>query len=975
MAKSLIRENIFKQLKKLFSNDVVVRNIGGKKLKVIDTYNTQAMGTLSTNYLNKQFTGLYSSMNYGYHHSLSIQSQRLMLFREYELMDQDPIINSALDLYAEEASVKDEYGKVITVKSDDKEIEGILRNLFYDILNIDFNVIHWTRNLVKYGDTMMKLDLAERLGVVGTIPLSPYAVTRLEGENANDPYDVKYKVDGPMLQGIYENYEIVHFRLLTDSNFLPYGKSMIEGARRIWKQLTLMEDAMLIHRIMRAPMKRIFKIDVGNLEPDAIDAYMEKIISSMKKVPFADESGDYNLRYNMQNITEDFYLPTRGSDDSTSIDTLSGLEYQAIEDVEYLRNKLMSALRIPKAFLGYEESLGCIVPETKIPLLNGKVKTVYELIDDYKNGIKNYVYSVDENKNIVPGEISWVGFTNYNTELLRVTLDNNEYIDCTPDHKFMLRDGTWINAENLKENDSLMPLYRKNNKLGYEMILMPATEKYKATHRIVAENFYDIKSGNVVHHIDFNKYNNYPENFDCSMNFWQHKKFHYDNQKALFDWMKINHSWNYGLTKETDKRVNRISKLLKTGNLVKNICKKCNCEFEWYKTNEYEKEFCSKSCANSYSMKLKRDKEHSNKYVTIICEICKKEFECLKIYVNRKKTCSKKCHYERNSKIFKNKCFNINWQKTHLAGERRDLSYKVNHKVLKIEKLDYKSDVCDLTINKYHNFATNAGVIIHNSKSTLSQEDIRFARTIERIQKTLIAEFTNIAMIHLFIQGYKNEDLLNFSLEMTSPSTIYEQEKLEIWKSRAELVDTLKQQKLIPRDWIYKYIYQFSQDDIDKLKQHILEDATFEYRLIQIEQQGNDPAESLQHVDDDGTVRGAGEPDNIYVAGDEISGKNNQNNQNQYDKPGQPKDKGPEYKKDSHFLGRDPLGMKSVGDANKIDKSYKPKKVNTEMKNALSKISKKYTITNNETTKNINILGENIDLLDSSSLKQLLSDE
>jgi len=156
----------------------------------------------------------------------------------------------------------------------------------------------------------------------------------------------------------YENFEIAHFRLLSDSNFLPYGKSMIEPARRVWKQLSLMEDAMLIHRIMRAPEKRIFKVDVGNIPPADIDAAMQKIISQVKKVPYIDErTGDYNLRFNLNNMVEDFYLPVRGSDSGTNIDTLPGMEFTGIDDLEYIRNKMMAALKIPKAFLGYEEGL------------------------------------------------------------------------------------------------------------------------------------------------------------------------------------------------------------------------------------------------------------------------------------------------------------------------------------------------------------------------------------------------------------------------------------------------------------------------------------------------------------------------------------------------------------------------------------------------------------------------------------------
>jgi len=133
---------------------------------------------------------------------------------------------------------------------------------------------------------------------------------------------------------------------------------MIENARRLWKQLSLMEDAMLIHRIMRAPEKRVFKIDIGNIPPTEVDNYMQRIINKMKKVPFIDRNtGDYNLKYNMQNLTEDFYLPVRGGDSGTSIDNLAGLEYATIDDIDYLKNKMFAALKVPRAYLGYEENV------------------------------------------------------------------------------------------------------------------------------------------------------------------------------------------------------------------------------------------------------------------------------------------------------------------------------------------------------------------------------------------------------------------------------------------------------------------------------------------------------------------------------------------------------------------------------------------------------------------------------------------
>ena len=351
-------QTLFDKLKRMFSTDVIVRNVGGKKLKIVDTDEVQL--ATDRNSLRDRYNRLRSS-TYNLHNrdmSMAYAAARLELFRDYDIMDMDPIIASALDIYADECLVPSEFGYVLTIKSENEQIKKILENLFYDILNIEFNLWSWVRNLSKYGDFFLRLEISPEYGVYMVHPISAYELTRVEGSDPNNLNYVKYQHDGLGGGQEYENFEIAHFRLLSDSNFLPYGKSMIEPARRIWKQLSLMEDAMLIHRIMRAPEKRIFKVDVGNIPPSEIDGFMEKMMSKLKKVPYIDErTGDYNLRFNLNNMTEDFFLPVRGGDSGTSIDTLPGMEFTGTEDIEYLRNKMMAALKIPKAFLGYEEGL------------------------------------------------------------------------------------------------------------------------------------------------------------------------------------------------------------------------------------------------------------------------------------------------------------------------------------------------------------------------------------------------------------------------------------------------------------------------------------------------------------------------------------------------------------------------------------------------------------------------------------------
>ena len=363
--------SIFSRLRRLFSNDVIIRNVGGKNLKIMDTGRIQKYGNLATNSLYDRFTRLHkpAGSSLQYNPTLNYQSMRLQLYSDYEAMDHDPIIASALDIISDETTSRNEYGDVLKVNSSNENVRKVLHNLFYDVLNIEFNLSTWIRNMCKYGDFYLKMEVSEKFGVYNVIPLSTYEVVREEGTDPDNPSYTRFTLDPNGLasgatntirrdQFTLENYEIAHFRLLTDSNYLPYGRSFLEPARKVFKQLMLMEDAMLIHRIMRAPEKRVFYVNVGAIPPEQVEQFMSETVNKMKKTPYIDQNtGDYNLKYNMQNITEDFYIPIRGNDTSTRIDTTKGLEYDGIQDIDYLKHKMMAALKIPKPFLGYEEGV------------------------------------------------------------------------------------------------------------------------------------------------------------------------------------------------------------------------------------------------------------------------------------------------------------------------------------------------------------------------------------------------------------------------------------------------------------------------------------------------------------------------------------------------------------------------------------------------------------------------------------------
>ena len=577
-------KSVFTRLKRLFSTDVVIRNVGGNQVKTIDSGHIQSSGEYETNSLMDRYNRVYStapSSLYGAQFNLNYQYLRTMIYSEYDVMDQDAIIASALDILADESTLKNDMGEVLQIRSANEDIQNILYNLFYDVLNIEFNMWMWIRQMCKYGDFFLKLEIAEKFGVYNVIPYTAYHMERQEGYDPENPSAIKYIFNpdgvnggGSMGSGYYtvnqnpdnntgivfDNYEMAHFRLVGDVNYLPYGRAYIEPARKLFKQYTLMEDAMLIHRIARAPEKRIFYVNVGAIPPNEIETFMQKTISSMKRTPLMDEkTGDYNLKYNMQNMLEDFYIPVRGNDNTTKIDTTPGLQYDGIQDVEYLRGKLFAALKIPKAFLGYEEGV--------------------------------------------------------------------------------------------------------------------------------------------------------------------------------------------------------------------------------------------------------------------------------------------------------------------------------------------------------------------EGKATLAQQDIRFARTIDRIQRIILSELNKIALVHLYTQGYTDETLTNFTLDMTTPSIIYDQERIELMKSKSELAGTLLEQGLVPSDWIYDNIYHFSEDQYDEYRDLVREDSKRKFRNAQIEAEGNDPQT---------TGKSYGTPHDLaslYGKGRTMSDPGNVPDGYSEDDPklGRPQDSITKRNTQDDNFGKDRLGVKRMKDTDKND--------------------------------------------------------
>ena len=458
----------------------------------------------SITYLEKRKT--YDLANVGEYHNFAILTS-----------------NGKSGFFSHNCVTRNERGDILSIYSENQRIKTVLKDLFKNRLNIEYNLTFWIREMVKFGDTFIKLELDQKEGIydVRMLPVSEMHREEAFDGNVNTS---RFKWD---INNMYfEEFQMAHFRLISDGTKIPYGRSVLDSARKLWKQLQLAEDAMLVYRIVRAPERRVHYIEVGNLEPGDVQQYIEKIKRELKKAPIVDQkTGQVNLKYNPMTLEEDYFLPIRG-DKSSRIESLPG---------------------------------ACLALDTKIELLDGRSLELNEIIEEYKQGKDLWSYSINpETGEIVPGQITWAGVTRKDAEVLKITLDNGETITTTIDHKFPTKFNGIKEAKDLEVGESLWSFNKKFEKIKgagkkrhrntYEMIFDHQIKKWKYTHRMVANYFKDLneheemvhlerlkeEEKTTIHHKDFNRYNNLNSNL-CFMNSKDHYHYHQDNYKAMCD--------------------------------------------------------------------------------------------------------------------------------------------------------------------------------------------------------------------------------------------------------------------------------------------------------------------------------------------------------------------------------------------------------------------------------------------------------
>jgi hypothetical protein len=327
-------------------------------------YEREKLQAQQSFYLSGQWAKIENNL---YTQAIYYEPTRLAAFYDYESMEFTPEISTALDIYAEESTTPNQDGYILQIYSESKRVKGILTDLFNNVLDINTNLQMWTRNTCKYGDNFVYLKLDPEKGIVGCMQLPNIEIERLErgmaakAINAEvDPKQKGLRFHWKVKDMEFNSWEIAHFRLLGDDRKLPYGTSMLEKARRIWKQLLLSEDAMLIYRTSRAPERRVFKVFVGNMDDKDVEAYVQRVANKFKRDQIVDnKTGNVDLRFNQMAVDQDYFVPVRDVSQTMPIETLAGAQnLSEIADIEYIQKKLVTALRVPKAYLGFEEVVG-----------------------------------------------------------------------------------------------------------------------------------------------------------------------------------------------------------------------------------------------------------------------------------------------------------------------------------------------------------------------------------------------------------------------------------------------------------------------------------------------------------------------------------------------------------------------------------------------------------------------------------------
>jgi intein/homing endonuclease len=811
--------------------------------------------------------------------SMAYQASRLELFRDYDVMDMDPIIASALDIYSDECLVPSEFGQVLTIRSKNENIKKILNNLFYDILNVEFNMWSWTRNMCKYGDFFLRMEISPEYGVYMVHPISPYELTRVEGSDPKNLNYVKYQHDGAGGGMEYENFEIAHFRLLSDSNFLPYGKCLtannyieteygaariteIEIGQKVWtfntehKKFELSE---VTHKVSSG-VKEIIKISTQHNQIECSKnhpvlvfknnnfVYKQAEELSLKDLLVLSTNSHKNskvVKLNKKLITEQNHNGWKNN-----IDLLPD-----IADEKFVQ------------FFGFMIGDGWI---------NKEVNRVNFAAGIYEDLNKKYSDILAE-------------YTGKDVKIINARHNSGEqrYVDSKLFAEFMRING-FIGNSYEKRIPAWVYELNENLQLAFIRGLVDAdgsifTDKWNINRYSIELNnqilVEDIK--HLLNRLNIKCSNVKSRGYDgeteicgvkCNRTKSYYIYFYLDGarktQQNKYDLLKNDSVILVPITKiesEEDQETFDIQVLSNNSNFISNGLIVHNSMIEparrvWKQLSLMED-----------AMLIHRIMRAPEKRIFSIDvgNIAPSEIDpAMQKIISQ----VKKVPYIDEKTGDYNLRFNLNnmVEDFYLPVRGSDSGTKIDTlpgmEFTGIDDLEYVRNKMMAALKIPKAFLGYDESI--SGKATLAAEDVRFARTIGRIQRILVSELTKIAIVHLYVQGYQDASLVDFELELSNPSTIFEQEKLEIWQNKVNLASDMMEASMFSKKWIYNKIFNMSGDDIEGIQGDVIKDKKEAWRMEQITSEGNDPSTSKQKAGEGGLTDIGGE-----AAGGETGGE------------------------------------------------------------------------------------------------------
>jgi intein/homing endonuclease len=944
--------SLFTRLKRLFSTDVVLRNVGGDQLRLIDINAIQQTGRIETNSIidryNRAFTNSPTSL-YGSLTNINYQTLRPTLYSEYDAMDTDAIIASALDIVADESTLKNSMGEVLQIRSSDEDIQRILYNLFYEILNIEFNLWPWIRNMCKYGDFFLKLEIADKLGVYNVIPYTAYNIERIEGYDPKNPSKVQFRYNpngiSPSLNYsynpsnlkdsiIFDNYEVAHFRLLTDMNFLPYGRCLHPNTRittdssykeikdivkgdKVWT-FNIKENKYELAEVLNtinSGIKEIYNIRTTHNEIKASDNHpilvwdVNSNTSQYKQVKDL-SIGDYVVHYDHSKKTENKIklnksLPEMGPHDwKTNQNPINTFPEHI--DEEFAR---FWGFMLGDGYIGtntHQVGFACGIDEQqneyykKLLLKYSGIETLNTSINENSQvNISGYYVNSKVFKHLMvlngyTGKSyskrfpEWIYKCDKNTQLAFVKglMDADGYIfeDKWGCKSYNI---TLANKEMLEDLKYLLDI----NKIKTGFI-----RPRKYTGKCIVNN----KEYNARQSYDFTFYLEGKEKS-------QPKKFNILNDNNNIELYKIK-SITKELPEETyDIQVDKNSNFIANGIIVHNSY------------IEPARKLYKQYTMMEDSMLIHRIVRAPEKrlFYLNVGSIPPNEVDAF-----MEKTISK---LKRTPYIDQQTGeYNLRYNIQNIL-EDYYIPVRGNDATTKIDTLnglqwDGINDVNYLRDKLFAALKVPKAFMGYeeqmSGKATLAAQDIRFARTIERIQRIVVSELYKIAIVHLYTQGYRDENLSNFELSMTTPSIIYDQERVALMAEKTDLAIKMKDSGLFPSDFIYDHLFHLSEDQYDEYRDLVREDKKREFRLSQIEAEGNDPlltGKSYGTPHDLASLYGSGR---MYANPSNVPSKKETNK-----KLGRPEDKLSQRNSQKSNFGKDRLGTAGTkNDYNSNDK-------------------------------------------------------